>query len=60
MATGSKMVFDWKDTARMSIDAQVAGDRLEKIRKKNKGRLTAEDVLADGRIKSSPFHSAFV
>ncbi len=59
MATGHKMVFDWKDTARMSLDAQVAGERLERIRKKHKGRLTAEAVLADGRLKSSPFHDIF-
>lgn len=52
------MVYQWKDSARVSIDAQKAGERLELIEQRN-GQLTPELVLADAEKKSSPLHDGF-
>jgi hypothetical protein len=40
-------------------DAKLVGEHLELLRKKAKGELTAEDVLADAKHDNSPLHSFF-
>lgn len=55
------MVYSWKNGAHHSpqIEAQVAGEELEKIRVKNNGRLENGDVVEAARDKRSPLHPAF-
>lgn len=56
---GSEMVYQWKRGARVSIDAQVAGERLDAIREANGGALTPAAVVSDARAATSPLHPAF-
>lgn len=53
------MVYKWKDRAVLPIEAQVAGEELERIRVSRNGRLTQDDVVAEARAESSPLHPAF-
>lgn len=53
------MVYQWKDGAHHRIDAQVAGEELERIRVRHNGRLEAEMVVDASRSKDAPLHSAF-
>jgi hypothetical protein len=55
----SEMVYQWKRGARLSIDAQVAGERLETIRERNSGVLTPAAVVSDARDELSPLHTTF-
>ena len=48
-----------KPHVNIKVGAQVAGERLESIRKGNKGRLTPAMVVDDARPKMSPLHNAF-
>lgn len=41
------------------VDAQTAGEELERIRIANDGKLKPEDVLSSAKAKSSPLHQAF-
>jgi hypothetical protein len=53
------MVYKFASGFQVRGDPQVIGDRLEMIRVKRGGRLTAQDVLADGTRKTSPLHDHF-
>jgi len=54
------MIYQWKDAgAPTSIDAQVAGEELERIRTFNNGRLEAEDVVEASRDPKAPLHPVF-
>lgn len=53
------MIYQWKVGARVKMDAQKAGDELERIRVHQNGRLESEDVLREASEPSSPLHSAF-
>lgn len=53
------MVYQWKPQAGIKIEAQVAGEELERIRVRNNGRLTQEDVLDEAKNAASPLHPAF-
>ncbi|ALC12471.1 hypothetical protein [Sphingopyxis sp. 113P3] len=55
------MVYSWKPGAHHSpaIEAQVAGEELERIRVRNNGRLENADVVDAARDKKSPLHPAF-
>ena len=57
----SNLVFGWKSGTHFTkrLDAQIAGERLEKIRKKHRGELTADAVLADASNEKSPLHPVF-
>ena len=48
-----------KPHVNIKVRAQVAGERLELIRVKHAGRLTAEMVVLDAKPKQSPLHDAF-
>lgn len=52
-------VYRWKPQAGIAVDAQVAGEELERIRTSRNGRLTQEDVVEEARPKTSPIHDAF-
>jgi hypothetical protein len=55
--------FEFAEGARFqsgaSKDAKAVGAHLEMLRKKSKGELTPEDVLADAKHNNSPLHSFF-
>jgi hypothetical protein len=54
------MVYQWKKGSHApKIEAQIAGEELERIRVRNNGRLENADVVTEARTKTSPLHSAF-
>lgn len=53
------MIYQWKPERQIKIDAQAAGEELERIRVKNNGRLESEMVVEAARKKTSPLHPAF-
>lgn len=60
MSTRRRMVYEWSPTARYNnVDAQVAGERLEHLRKRAGGLLTAEAVVIDSRPEEAPLHPCF-
>jgi hypothetical protein len=52
------VIYEWRTGARQSVDAQKAGERLERLRAKH-GGLTAQIVVADARSMRSPLHDDF-
>lgn len=53
------MVYQFKDGARLSGDAQTIGEHIETLRMKKGGMLTPEDIVSDAKRARSPLHSAF-
>ena len=53
------MVYKWKFQPRGNVSAQMAGECIEGIAKRNKGAITAKKVLAEARPKRSPLHPLF-
>lgn len=53
------MVYQWRAGAHHKIDAQTAGEELERIRTFNNGRLEAEHVVDAARPADAPLHEAF-
>lgn len=51
--------YNWKPFSNFKIPAQVAGERLETIRKNNGGDLRAADIVKDASSLKSPLHSLF-
>jgi hypothetical protein len=64
MASNAKIAgYEFSRSARFQkgaiSDAMVVGNHLELLRKRHKGELTPEDVLADAKGHNSPLHSFF-
>jgi len=55
------MIYKWKTGSHHSpdIDAQVAGEELERIRVRHNGRLENADVVDAAKDERSPLHPAF-
>ncbi len=53
------MVYTWKSACHATMDAQVAGEELERIRVRQNGRLDAKDVVEASRSEDAPLHGAF-
>lgn len=54
------MVYKFKEGSRFPIQPQVAGETLEKIRKRNKDKmLLPQEVVDAARSSKSPLHSCF-
>lgn len=53
------MIYQWKQEARVKVDAQAAGEELERIRTWRNGRLDAKDVVEASRDPGAPLHGAF-
>lgn len=53
------MIYQWKQGSMPKVDAQVAGEELERLRTWNNGRLDAESVVEASRDPGAPLHSAF-
>lgn len=52
-------VYKWRPHAAVPVNAQVAGEELERIRVESNGRLSQEAVVSEARDKKSPLHPAF-
>ena len=52
------MVYEWKESVRGPISAQVFGERIEFIRQR-RGTVTALAVVEDARANDSPLHRCF-
>lgn len=55
----AKMVYQWKERAVCNVDAQLAGEELERIRVLHNGRLAQEDVVKEAKAQDNPLHGAF-
>lgn len=54
------MVYKWKASgAPGGIEAQAAGEELERIRTRNNGRLDPASVVEESRDPAAPLHPAF-
>lgn len=51
--------YRWKPGASVKVDAQSAGEELERIRVRHNGRLTQEIVLKEAEKRTSPLHKHF-
>lgn len=51
------MVYQWKDGARLNVDAQTAGEVCAELEAKNE--LTAKNLLEVSRPEQAPLHKAF-
>ncbi len=52
------MVYQWKANVRVPMDAQTAGEHLERLRQKHMG-LTPKIVVEDAIKRTSPLHKCF-
>lgn len=52
------MIYSWS-IPKTDLSAQIAGERMESIRKRNQGRLTAALLLEDAQARKSPLHKLF-
>jgi len=52
------MIYQWKTDARYSIGANIAAERLSKIRKET-GGITPRAVVDDAASPKSPLHPCF-
>ena len=53
------MVYQWKAGTQHKLDAQIAGEELERIRVRQNGRLDPKDVVEASRPASAPLHDSF-
>lgn len=53
------MIYQWKERAIVNVDAQKAGEELERLRIRQNGRLTQDDVVRVAKDASNPLHGAF-
>lgn len=53
------MIYKWKTGSKAKVDAQVAGEELERIRVHNNGRLDTKAVVEESRPDNAPLHGAF-
>lgn len=51
--------FKWRNGYHPKVDAEVAGDELERLREKHGGYLEATDVVEAARSKRHKLHGAF-
>ncbi len=52
-------MYKWRSGSRFRIDAAIAYEELERLRRENDGELNSDIVLADAKYKRSPLHAAF-
>ena len=53
------MIYRWRDGAHHRIDAQLAGDEMERVRTFNNGRLEPALLVDASRPAEAPLHPAF-
>lgn len=52
------MIYQWKIPGLYGMDAQTAGEEMERIHRKH-GQLTPADIVDESRPKSAPLHDVF-
>ena len=52
------MIYQWKIPGVIPVDAQIAGQELERIYQKS-GALTAKEIVNESRPESAPLHGCF-
>ncbi|UAB76955.1 hypothetical protein INR77_08850 [Erythrobacter sp. SCSIO 43205] len=53
------MIYKWKTGSKALVDAQVAGEEIERLRVHQNGRLEARDLVEASRDANAPLHPAF-
>lgn len=53
------MGYQWKEGSRFPVSPQVAGERLEELRRANGEELTPQNVVDDARPDEAPLHPCF-
>ena len=51
--------YRWKPASHVKIDAQLAGEELERIKAAHNGRLDQEDIVDAARDEANPLHEHF-
>lgn len=51
--------YGWKGRTTFKVSADIAGRRLNRIRRAHGGQLRAEHVVEDARVDESPLHDDF-
>lgn len=52
------VVFQWNVSGLFPVDAQTAGEELDRIYKKN-GKLDPSDIVEESKNKTAPLHDCF-
>ena len=52
------MVYKWKIQGVMPVDAQTAGEEIDRLYQ-SKGRILPEDIVEASKDESAPLHSCF-
>jgi len=55
----TKSVYQWRPRTKFDIDAQVAGEELDRIKGHNSGDLTPDMVIKAAEDTKSPLHGVF-
>jgi hypothetical protein len=53
------MIYQWKSLSHITVDPDIAGAVMERLRTSNNGRLTPDMIVAEAQPKASPLHDAF-
>lgn len=51
--------YCWKPAAHIRVDAQAAGEELERIKRMHNGRLDQEDIVEAASNEANPLHEHF-
>ena len=52
-------VYGWKEHTYLGVAAQVAGERVEALRRERGGWISPHDLVEDARPADAPLHPAF-
>jgi hypothetical protein len=55
----SEMIYQWRPGLSQPVEAQIAGEHLERIRIRNNGYLSPRAIVDDAKSEESPLHPAF-
>lgn len=55
----SRMRYGWRPGSHVRLDAQLAGEEMERVRKAHNGRLEPEMLVRQARSKRSALHDHF-
>ena len=53
------MLYEWKNGARIALNAQVSGEEIERIAAEKKGRVGPDDIVQAAMAKKNPLHPFF-
>lgn len=53
------MIYQWKHGSTAKVDAQLAGQEMERLRTMRNGRLEPKDLVEHSRDPAAPLHPAF-